>query len=584
MKKLFTILLASSLILALSNNLSISQSTWQIVGSGTYENLNGISFPSVNTGYIAGNGGKLLKTTNLGYNWFSMTFPSNGDNYYVYFTNTITGYVSNQGGLYKTVDGGYNWNLLILPSAYNITSIHFSSANTGWLGNYYGDILKTTNAGNTWTTMINMPGYNSEVFFINDFTGWGVDSYGYVYKTINAGSNFTSKRISYSALHEVYFITSTIGMIAGDSGKIFKTVNGGVNWNLLNTSVYNNMKSVYLINPYIAFVSGDAGIILETRNGGDLWQEQNINSNNLNKITFPPSTSQGWVVGDVGTLAKKVDQSNVCIGTGNIITGYPFYTYFEDSRTDMLFLSSEIIAGGGSSTGAITKIGFRVDSVNSQVMHGFTIKMQNTALTSLTGFVSTNWTTVWTGDYTIPGTGWQYLTLQNPFVYNSGTSGSNLLIEICYNNSSWTANSFVFSTNHPGMTYHGHQDLPTGDGCVDITTGTLNDARPNICFEVNVVTNVHNSNNTVKYYKLFQNYPNPFNPSTNIKYDLPKNSFVKLIVYDLLGREVATLVNEKLAPGSYSIDWNASQYPSGVYFYRLTADGFSETKKMVLIK
>jgi hypothetical protein len=85
-------------------------------------------------------------------------------------------------------------------------------------------------------------------------------------------------------------------------------------------------------------------------------------------------------------------------------------------------------------------------------------------------------------------------------------------------------------------------------------------------------------------YTLEQNYPNPFNPSTNIKYELPKNSFVKIVVFDMLGREVEALVNEKLSPGSYSIDWNASQYPSGVYFYRLTTEGFSETKKMILLK
>ena len=85
-------------------------------------------------------------------------------------------------------------------------------------------------------------------------------------------------------------------------------------------------------------------------------------------------------------------------------------------------------------------------------------------------------------------------------------------------------------------------------------------------------------------YLLNQNFPNPFNPSTNIKYDLPKNSFVKLVVFDALGREVETLVNEKLNAGSYQVDWNASQYPSGVYFYSLITDGFNETKKMIMIK
>ena len=582
MKKLFSILLIASLFSALNLKSSIAQSTWQIVTNGTYENLNGICFPGVNTGYIVGNNGKLIKTTNAGYNWFSLTFPSNGNNFYVYFNNTFTGYVSNQGGLFKTTNEGYNWSLLVLPSVYTISSINFSSINNGWLGNYYGDILKSTDAGGNWTQLINMPGYNSKVFFINDFTGWGVDSYGYVYKTTNSGTSFSNQRISFGALYEIYFATSTIGMIAGDSGRIFKTVNGGENWTQLNTGVYNNLKSIYMITPNNVFVSGDAGIILETHNGGDSWQEQNINSDNLNKLAFPASTSQGWVVGDVGTLAKKVDQSNVCIGTGNIVMGYPFYTYFEDSRTDILYLSSEIIAAGGNSTGAITKIGFQIDSIGTQVMHGFTIKMQNSALPSLVGFVNTNWTTVWSGDYTVPGTGWQYLTLQNPFVYSSG---SNLLVEVCFNNNSWTSNSFVFSTNHPGLTYHGHADLPTGDGCLDIVTGSLYDSRPNICLQVDIVSNGNNSNiNLPKDFKLHQNYPNPFNPNTKIKYEIPTKSFVSLKVFDILGREVSTLINKELNGGVYEIDFNGSNLSSGVYFYKLTTEKFTDIKRMILIK
>jgi len=85
-------------------------------------------------------------------------------------------------------------------------------------------------------------------------------------------------------------------------------------------------------------------------------------------------------------------------------------------------------------------------------------------------------------------------------------------------------------------------------------------------------------------FHLSQNYPNPFNPVTNIEFDLPKESFVKLIVYDALGKEVAVLVNQYLGAGSYKADWNASDYPSGIYFYKLEAGEFVETKKMILIK
>jgi hypothetical protein len=91
-------------------------------------------------------------------------------------------------------------------------------------------------------------------------------------------------------------------------------------------------------------------------------------------------------------------------------------------------------------------------------------------------------------------------------------------------------------------------------------------------------------------YILYQNYPNPFNPTTKIKFDVPVDSRIRgndrvvLKVYDILGKDIETLVNEKLNPGTYEVTFNASQYPSGVYFYRLTSDGYNETKRMILLK
>ncbi|KXK56060.1 MAG: fibronectin type III domain-containing protein [Chlorobi bacterium OLB5] len=90
-------------------------------------------------------------------------------------------------------------------------------------------------------------------------------------------------------------------------------------------------------------------------------------------------------------------------------------------------------------------------------------------------------------------------------------------------------------------------------------------------------------------FSLYQNYPNPFNPVTKIKFDIPsfKNVSepkVKLIIYDMLGREIAVLVNENLKPGTYDVNWNGSEFASGVYFYKLEANGLFETKKLALIK
>ena len=95
-----------------------------------------------------------------------------------------------------------------------------------------------------------------------------------------------------------------------------------------------------------------------------------------------------------------------------------------------------------------------------------------------------------------------------------------------------------------------------------------------------------------KEFKLSQNYPNPFNPTTKIRFEIPlpplsergAGGFVRLVIYDLLGHEVATLINEQLKPGVYEIEWDVGNFSSGVYFYRLQAGSFSESKKMLMLK
>ena len=87
-----------------------------------------------------------------------------------------------------------------------------------------------------------------------------------------------------------------------------------------------------------------------------------------------------------------------------------------------------------------------------------------------------------------------------------------------------------------------------------------------------------------KEYELSQNYPNPFNPATTINYQLPKTSDVTLKVYDVLGREVKALVNERQSPGKYSVTFHTETLTSGIYFYRLCAGDYSSTKKLMLLK
>jgi hypothetical protein len=85
-------------------------------------------------------------------------------------------------------------------------------------------------------------------------------------------------------------------------------------------------------------------------------------------------------------------------------------------------------------------------------------------------------------------------------------------------------------------------------------------------------------------YFLSQNYPNPFNPTTRILFDIPRSGIIRISIYDILGREVAILIDQLMNAGSYKIDFDATAISSGVYFYKLQADGFSDTKKMIIMK
>jgi hypothetical protein len=99
-----------------------------------------------------------------------------------------------------------------------------------------------------------------------------------------------------------------------------------------------------------------------------------------------------------------------------------------------------------------------------------------------------------------------------------------------------------------------------------------------------LITSINNQSTIPVEFSLSQNYPNPFNPVTKIEYSLPKVGFVKLTVYDILGKEINVLVNENKLPGNYIIDFDASNLSSGVYFYKITSGNFSDMKKMFLIK
>jgi hypothetical protein len=136
-----------------------------------------------------------------------------------------------------------------------------------------------------------------------------------------------------------------------------------------------------------------------------------------------------------------------------------------------------------------------------------------------------------------------------------------------------------------GISAISHFDLILGSGNVIFGYAVALDGSCLRLRDSVLVTGVNNNNNNVPVeYSLEQNYPNPFNPSTIIKYALPRSSNVSLKIYDMLGNEVKTVVNEFKTAGTYSVNFDASSLSSGVYFYKIVAGDFTDAKKMTLVK
>jgi len=156
-----------------------------------------------------------------------------------------------------------------------------------------------------------------------------------------------------------------------------------------------------------------------------------------------------------------------------------------------------------------------------------------------------------------------------------------------YNGSSWTSNPYVVSNMTVDTLYgtpRAGYTANSGDNCLTVWSGWNGfDVYNSIL--CGTTLGVNNNNNEIpKSFALQQNYPNPFNPSTIIRFSLPGNEYVKVVVYDITGKQVSEIINQQLQAGSYSYNFDASNLSSGVYFYKITAGSFTDTKKMVLMK
>jgi hypothetical protein len=188
----------------------------------------------------------------------------------------------------------------------------------------------------------------------------------------------------------------------------------------------------------------------------------------------------------------------------------------------------------------------------------------------------------------------------NVVYYDSRNTPTNDSVEVFISRSGDGGNTWtdVLVSDHKSRPKSGYQGdyigITSGNGKIwPLWMDDFSGVQQAWTVEVDVLTGVAGNNPVPKNYSLEQNYPNPFNPVTKIKFDVPtanltlsgaKGLNVTLKVYDISGRLVETLVNRTMSPGKHEVEWDGSNYSSGVYFYKLITQGFTETRKMILIK
>jgi len=379
----------------------------------------------------------------------------------------------------------------------------------------------------------------SKIQFVNSQTGWacGFQSMPTQYaliKTTNGGLNWASQISNLpfgNRFISLYFIDANTGYVCGADG-IFKTTNGGSNYfTIINPSplVYD----CFFINANTGWAVGLDSIarIAKTTNGGLNWVQQSASINSSEHISsvYFANASTGWCT-RTGTVNKTTN------GGSN---------WYAQSLPQAVLLNKVFAISPESAwiLGYMTVLSTTNGGAN------WVSKPINTSNTPLSAyFLNAN-------------TGYVCTNPQN--VFKTTNNGLNWTAQM--SDTASALNSIWFTSPDTGYVCG-----TAGKIYKTINGGTIG------------IRKIENE--IPEKFTLEQNYPNPFNPTTSIKYQVESSKHIKLVVYDILGKEIATLVNEKQSPGTYEVTWDASVYPSGVYFYKLTSGDFSETKKMLMIK
>jgi photosystem II stability/assembly factor-like uncharacterized protein len=396
-------------------------------------------------------------------------------------------------------------------------------------------------------------------------------------------------------LRYLCFVDSLTGWAAGEAGTIIRTTDGGNNWDIQNSTVQTFIMDIFFVDENLGWaitlkdVFPFTSVLLKTTNGGDDWTSEDFpDPSKLIRTIFFFDSLNGFVGGSY--IAQTSDGGNSWTGSdidSNMVSNFPVYQfnflthqfgYACGGRLDVAGVVWRTTNFGlnwsaqGISADEVFDI-FVFDSLNAITLSG-----DPEGLFPIADLKTKD-----------AGISWDYKEL--PFY------GLSFNIDFRTHNEGWSASGYKFLlTTDKGETWN---EFETPDSAVvydlqfiDARTGYAVGEQGVILKLDPTLVEVENESDFPEDFILFQNYPNPFNPITKIRFQISDFGFVTLNVYDVLGNEVATLINEEKSVGDYEVKFNASWLSSGIYFYQLrvgnpstgSGHGFVQTRKMIYLK
>jgi photosystem II stability/assembly factor-like uncharacterized protein len=253
------------------------------------DTLFSIFFTDISTGIACGLNGKILRTTNAGLNWSSMTLLPQRTLRCVYFPPSgtgNTGYICGTSQIFKTINAGSNWTPM-LESGPDLYSIYFADALTGYACGSGGEIIKSTNGGTGWLSQTSgTTAILRSIQFNNLLTGWATGTDSHLYKTTNGGTTWSMYyNQSLCGLYSVYFANEQTGWVCGCEGAINGTTNNGANWVLQSFASTLYLYSMSFASPLTGWAVGTGGRILKTTTGG-ITSVQQVSNGVPNKFSL----------------------------------------------------------------------------------------------------------------------------------------------------------------------------------------------------------------------------------------------------------------------------------------------------------